>query len=160
MSNYNHNLTSDSTNITIEGNTAQYQTWKKPYGTIEYPSTIKTYYPELYEWGTHQEYKPDLFPVTLTGIWGKSNEEERKEIKGFIMKKLYHVYVIDIKGVILIEKSVVAENADEAKFELDIESTLRKKDLTYKDVTIICDVIADNIKIKEEIEVQPVKIVE
>ena len=76
------------------------------------------------------------------------------------MKKLYHVYVIDIKGVILIEKSVVAENADEAKFELNIESTLRKKDLTYKDVTIICDVITDNIKIKEEIEVQPVKIVE
>lgn len=72
------------------------------------------------------------------------------------MKNLYEVIVVSTDEKVLFQDRVVAEDADEAKFLVDIHSVLKSEGLKPKDVTILCLKLGE-IKVKKP--TQKVKIV-
>jgi len=79
------------------------------------------------------------------------------KLKGVPMQTLFNIIVVSKDKDILIDTKVVAEDAEEAKFSVDIHSVLKEKGLKPKDVTILCEDIGE---VKVWKEVQKVKVVE
>jgi len=91
----------------------------------------------------------------------RSENQKEKELKGYIMKKLFNIYVIDDVGQFLMNRSVIAIDEEDARFEANVDEVIRKVGLKYKDVTVVCQLISGGIKIKDTDEnIQLVKVVE
>jgi len=106
---------------------------------------------------------PTVHPVPYRGNSDLADAEGLKKLfnnkektKGENMKTLYEVTVVSKKEEIILEKKVVAENEDEAKFLADVSEKLKEKGLKPKDVTVICYKIGN---VKVEAEPQKVKII-
>lgn len=67
------------------------------------------------------------------------------------METLFNVIVVSKDRAILLEKKTVAENEEDAKFNVDIHSVLKEKGLKPKDVTIICN-SCGGVKVRKEVQ--------
>lgn len=67
------------------------------------------------------------------------------------METLFNVIVVSKDRAILLEKKTVAENEEDAKFNVDIHSVLKEKGLKPKDVTIICN-SCGAVKVRKEVQ--------
>lgn len=72
------------------------------------------------------------------------------------MEHLYHVAVVTKKRQILLDKKVVAENEDGAKFEADVSAVIKKAGLRPPGVTVL---VNDLGPVKVEREPEKVRIV-
>jgi hypothetical protein len=84
-----------------------------------------------------------LTPSEIADEYNKMLKEEDP------MKTLFNVIVITKQEEIILDKKVVAEDVEEAKFNTDVSGVLREKGLKPKDVTIICNPIGQ-VKIEKE----------
>lgn len=108
------------------------------------------------------------YPASISGSWDSvdvdfkgniivssgefNNKKEEKEP----MKNLYNVIVVTKNEKIILDSKTVAENEDEAKFNVGVFETLKEKNLKPKDVTVICNALG---QVKIEKEVQKVQLV-
>lgn len=72
------------------------------------------------------------------------------------MKHLFAIYVVSVKGDILLDKKVVAADFDEARFLAEVDGCIRAAKLAPKDVTVLGLNVG---QVKTEAEPQKVKLV-
>ncbi len=91
-------------------------------------------------------YQPDFSDIRkkLDELHRKQDEKEKVP-----MKTLYNVVVVTTKEEILLDKKVVASDADEAKFLADVSEALKEKGLLPKAVTILCTALGQ-VKVEKE----------
>lgn len=92
--------------------------------------------------------------VTNTSSWSYSgtvitcsDKNKDDENRTFV----YNVIVVTTKGEIIIDKKVVARNAEEAKFKAEVYRKMHEDGLTFEDVTIITNSLGEvNIENKNK----------
>lgn len=73
----------------------------------------------------------------------------RKEVAEKPMKTLYNVIVVTMDEEIILDIKTVAENEEEAKFNVGVFELLIKRCLKPKNVTVICNILGA-VKVEEE----------
>ncbi len=76
----------------------------------------------------------------------KSTPKENQPVK-----TLFNVIVVTKKEEIILDAKVVAEDANEAQFLVDVAAKLKEKSLKPKDVTILCNSLGQ-VKVEKEVE--------
>ena len=112
---------------------------------------LPTQYPQV----TKKMMEDDIYK--WQPLYEQQHPQTPKQERRAGMETLFWIYIVSKDRKVLITKMIVAENADDAKLEVDIHSVLRAENLKMKDVSIICQPIGD-VKVRKE--VQKVKVVD